>query len=82
MASPEAFASRTAEIVRDRVAVKCETHRLADGRVVERDYTPVATTDAGFIAHFWQYREVTARAAAEEPLRRRERRETLTGRAH
>jgi hypothetical protein len=82
MASPEAFASRTAEITRDRVVVKCETHRLSDGRVVERDYTPVTTADAGFIAHFWQYREVTARATAEEQLRRRQRRETLSGHAH
>ena len=82
MASPEAFADRTAEIVRDRVVVKCEAYHLADGRVVERDYAPVTTSDAGFIAHFWQYREVTARATPEEPLRRRERRETLTGHAH
>jgi hypothetical protein len=79
MASPEAFARRTAEIVRERAVVKGEVHQLADGRVVERDYAPVRT-DAGFIAHFWQYREVMARA--EEGRRPPQRRTALAGHAH
>jgi hypothetical protein len=81
MASPEAFARRTAEIARSRLVVTGETHQLADGRSLEVDYAPVTTADAGFIAHFWQYRDVTARPPAEAPVRR-QRRETLTGRPH
>jgi hypothetical protein len=70
VACPESFAARTDQLVRERVPVTGEALRLADGRIVERDYVPVATTDAGFIAHFWQYRDITARLSAEEQLRR------------
>jgi PAS domain-containing protein len=62
-ACPEAFAARATQLVRERVPVSGEAVRLTDGRVVERDYVPVATADAGLIGHFWQYRDITARAS-------------------
>jgi hypothetical protein len=70
-ANPEAFAARTQQIVRERAVVSGEAVRLGNGRVVERDYVPVLTADAGLIAHFWQYRDLTAAAvtaATPRPL--------------
>jgi GAF domain-containing protein len=54
--SPETFVARTSQLVYDRVPMAGDEIWLSNGAVVERDYTPVATPDAGFIAHFWQYR--------------------------
>ncbi|HVR03422.1 MAG TPA: EAL domain-containing protein [Polyangia bacterium] len=78
-ASPEAFAARIERIVRERALVSGEEIRLANGRIVERDYVPVVTPAAGFIAHFWQYRDITARRNAEEQLRRQAYQDDLTG---
>jgi PAS domain-containing protein len=55
-ACPEAFLARTSHLIGARAAVAGDEIWLANGCVVERDYTPVTTPDAGFIAHFWQYR--------------------------
>jgi hypothetical protein len=63
-ANPEVFAARTDQIVREHAVVSGEAVRLASGRVVERDYVPVVTADAGLIAHFWQYRDLTPSAQA------------------
>lgn len=54
--SPESFLARTGQLFCQRVAVTGDEIRLANGKVVERDYAPVSTPDAGFIAHLWQYR--------------------------
>jgi hypothetical protein len=54
--SPESFLARTDQLIGQRVAMTGEEIWLANGLVVERDYAPVATPDAGFIAHLWQYR--------------------------
>jgi PAS domain-containing protein len=56
VACPDVFLARTSQLVGARVAVAGDEIWLANGVVVERDYTPVSTPDAGFIAHFWQYR--------------------------
>jgi len=53
---PDEFVARTRQLVCARVAVAGDEIWLTNGVVVERDYAPVATPDAGFIAHFWQYR--------------------------
>jgi diguanylate cyclase (GGDEF)-like protein len=76
---PDAFVRRTRELAEARVPVSGDEIRLHDGRVVERDYVPVATPDAGFVAHFWQYRDVTARRSLEEQLRRQAYEDALTG---
>jgi diguanylate cyclase (GGDEF)-like protein len=78
-ASPEGFAARIERIVRERALVSGEEIRLANGRIVERDYVPVVTPAAGFIAHFWQYRDITARRDAEDQLRRQAYQDDLTG---
>ncbi|HET6284555.1 MAG TPA: EAL domain-containing protein [Polyangia bacterium] len=76
---PAGVAERTEVIVAGRALVLAEEIALADGRVVERDYVPVSAPDAGFIAHFWQYRDVTSRRKAEEQLRRQAFLDSLTG---
>jgi len=47
--------------------------RLADGRVLDRDYVPV-TDRAGVITHMWHYRDITKRKELEERLRQSKRR--------
>ena len=76
---PAAFAARAEAIVAARTLVSAEEIALADGRVLERDYVPVSAPDAGFIAHFWQYRDVTSRRKAQEQLRRQAFADSLTG---
>jgi len=76
---PAAFAASTEAIVAARTLVSAEEIALGDGRVVERDYVPVSAPDAGFIAHFWQYRDVTSRRKAQEQLRRQAFADSLTG---
>ena len=47
--------------------------RLADGRVLDRDYVPVVDR-AGTITHMWHYRDVTRRKDLEERLLESKRR--------
>jgi PAS domain-containing protein len=56
-ADPEAFLARVDALACARMPTPGERIVLADGRVLERDYVPVTTPDAGFLGHFWQYRE-------------------------
>jgi PAS domain S-box-containing protein len=47
--------------------------RLADGRVLDRDYVPVVDR-AGAVTHMWHYRDITRRKELEERLRESKRR--------
>jgi diguanylate cyclase (GGDEF)-like protein len=71
--------ARLDQIARRRTLVNAEPIALADGRIIERDYAPVTAPDGRFVAHFWQYRDVTARRTAEEQLRRQASQDALTG---
>src|SRR5262245_48642013 len=46
---------------------------MADGRIFDRDYVPVAAPD-GTIVHMWHYRDVTERRQLELRLRESSRR--------
>ncbi len=51
--------------------------RMADGRIIERDYTPIVS-GGRLEAHMWQLRDVTARTQAEQALRASEARSAAT----
>lgn len=72
-AAPDAFRARAAQLRADGRQQLGEPVTLADGRVLERDYVPVADGD-GRLGHLWQLRDVTERhqaAAALEDARQR-----------
>ena len=50
---PESFVARTGQLVCQRAAVSGDEIRLLSGLILERDYAPLSTPDAGFIAHLW-----------------------------
>ena len=55
------------ELRRDGGRIESHTVRLADGRVFELEYSPMAG-DARSAAHVWQYRDITARTHFEAEL--------------
>lgn len=66
-ADPEAFASRTQEILDRGKPVFEEELALDDGRVLERDFVPYELEDG--TAALWVYRDVTERKERERRLR-------------
>jgi len=64
---PERFVSRIDEILRQRTIVSNEEIRMADGRVLERDYVPIYVA-ADYRGHLWQYRNITERIRLQEQL--------------
>jgi PAS domain S-box-containing protein len=64
---PDAFVARMEALALARERCIGEAIRLADGRVFERDYVPIAV-EAGQ-GHLWTYRDVTVREATESALR-------------
>ena len=62
---PAGFVERVDEIYVRQEQVDDELVRLRDGRVFERDYTPVVLGPARH-GHLWLYRDVTARVAIDE----------------
>lgn len=64
---PEGFAARVEELLRLGEPVTGDELALADGRFLERDYTPVFVEDRR-LGHMWVYRDVTDRRCAERAL--------------
>lgn len=62
---PDGFAARIDEVYAAEVVVEDELIRLVDGRVFERDYTPVVLGPARS-GHLWLYRDVTTRVEIED----------------
>jgi hypothetical protein len=52
--------------VRERQAVRGELIRLADGRVLERDYVLLREADGAAIGHLWLFTDVTVERRTEE----------------
>lgn len=69
VSNPKEFLSRALAVAKKGEMVVGEEIRLADGRILERDYIPLA--NEGFAAHFWQYRDITGHKEFEEQLHRR-----------
>jgi PAS domain S-box-containing protein len=69
VSDPKKFLSHMTSMMKKGEMVVREEIRLADGRILERDYTPLVNN--GFAAHLWQYRDVTERKRYDEQLQRR-----------
>ena len=67
-ADPEEFVQGIANRIERREAVQNEEFRLADNRVVERDYVPYTLPEGE--ATLWLYRDVTERKQRKEELER------------
>lgn len=59
-ADPGGFVARVDEILTERVPVQDEELEMADGRCLERSYTPVHV-DGSYRGHLWLYRDITRR---------------------
>jgi signal transduction histidine kinase/DNA-binding response OmpR family regulator/HPt (histidine-containing phosphotransfer) domain-containing protein len=64
---PDGYVARVAELLRDDAPVVQERLRMADGRILERDFLPVGGPD-GPLGHIWVYTDVTSRLAAADAL--------------
>ena len=64
---PEGFVREIAERVASRTPVVGQILQLHDGRVLERDYIPVAKAGV-YRGHLWQYRDITEKRRAEREL--------------
>ncbi|MEM1055217.1 MAG: PAS domain S-box protein [Bacteroidota bacterium] len=62
-ADPQAFLDGIDAVLAARETVTGEVLALADGRVLERDYVPIAL-DGDYAGHLWEYRDATARRQA------------------
>jgi len=71
-AQPESALTRTDEIVGRGRPVVGEEVRLANARVLERDYTPIMM-DGTTLGHLWVYRDVTVAAQIRQSLEERNR---------
>jgi protein-histidine pros-kinase len=64
---PEGFVREIAERVASRAPVVGQILELHDGRVLERDYVPVAKAGV-YRGHLWQYRDITEKRRVEREL--------------
>ncbi len=65
-ADPERFTDGIVDRLEQREPVRNEEFRLADGRVLERDYVPYSLPDGE--GNLWLYREATERKEREQRL--------------
>ncbi len=64
---PEAFDRRQAELLDLRTPVLGEEIRLADGRILSRDFVPIVVGE-DYLGHLWQYHDITDRRRAQMRL--------------
>src|SRR5262245_13467021 len=55
---PDAFLARIEQVLAGRIPITGDEINFHDGRVLERDYTPIAVDSVGR-GHVWIYRDVT-----------------------
>ncbi|MFZ4456517.1 MAG: PAS domain S-box protein [Bacteroidales bacterium] len=64
---PDTFIPRIEQILSERKPVLNEELELKDGRVFQRDYIPILTSENEF-ENLWHYRDITYRIEAEKEL--------------
>jgi PAS domain S-box-containing protein len=69
--NPDEFSNGVERLLENRLPVVHEELRLADGRVLERDFIPVFLKDS-YLGHLWKYTDVTDKHRAQEQIRRSE----------
>ena len=68
---PDEFSNGVERLLEARQPVVHEELRMADGRVLERDFIPVFLKDS-YLGHLWKYTDVTDKHRAQEQIRRSE----------
>ena len=68
---PESFVKGINERLKRRELVVGEELRMADGRIMERDYIPLFV-DGKYLGHLWQYHDRTKQRVAAEAIRQSE----------
>jgi PAS domain S-box-containing protein len=71
MRYPHRYVARIAALLQRRKPVSGDILLLLDGRVFQRDFTPIFDGDR-YIGQMWKFQDITARTNAEADLRRRE----------
>nr|WP_262898405.1 PAS domain S-box protein [Hymenobacter negativus] len=71
MRYPHRYVARIAALLQRRKPVSGDILSLLDGRVLQRDFTPIFDGDR-YIGQMWKFQDITARINAEADLRRRE----------
>ncbi|HEY8897766.1 MAG TPA: PAS domain S-box protein, partial [Niastella sp.] len=68
---PDEFISKTEKHLKEREPVNNEELRMADGRVLERNYIPLFIDDT-YRGHLWTYEDITERKRSEIKLKKQE----------
>jgi PAS domain S-box-containing protein len=71
MRYPHRYVARIAALLQRRKPVSGDIIPLLDGRVLQRDFTPIFDGDR-YIGQMWKFQDITARTNAEADLRRSE----------
>jgi len=67
-ADPDAFIDRIEHHLQRRTPVHDEVLRMADGRILLRDFVPVRHDDGSYLGHLWRYRDVSESERIREQL--------------
>ena len=70
-ADPEGFIDRMNELLKKGQTRVGEEIRMANGRILEFDYVPIALDDQ-YMGHLWRYSDVTEKYRVREDIRRSE----------
>jgi PAS domain S-box-containing protein len=70
-ADPDAFVDQIDAHLQRREPVHDEVLRMADGRILLRDFVPVHHNDGSYLGHLWRYRDVTESERIREQLEHR-----------
>ncbi|NNF36169.1 MAG: response regulator [Saprospiraceae bacterium] len=65
--NPKKFTDRIYEILKNRKIVLGDELHMVDGRILERDYTPIFSGDR-YLGHLWQYRDLTEKVMVQKNL--------------
>lgn len=71
MQDPEGYRQGVQELIQGRQARVGEEIRMSNGRILERDYIPIALDDQ-YLGHLWKFTDVTEKYLAREQIRRSE----------